>query len=157
MTVPSFGKPPPIGVTVAVNATGCAATDGFGDADTTVVVAPITVTAAVAWLVAPDGLLTVNTTIVRPIGYGPGGDCVMVSGSPSASDDPLSIDTAAVPDTPAVTVTSLATATGTWFSLHVPPQTPATFSVYWRADPQARSSSCTLTTKVCAPPARENA
>src|SRR3954470_9438378 len=125
--------------------------------DTTVVVPATTVTAAVAWLVAPDGSLTVSRTIVRPIRYGPGGDCVMVSGSPSASDDPLSIDAAALPDTPAVAVTSFAMATGTWFSLHVPPQTPATSSVYGVPMPTPGSISCTSTTKVCEPPPSENA
>ena len=35
--------------------------------------------AALAWLVAPWASLTVSSTLVVPSGYGPAGDCVIVS------------------------------------------------------------------------------
>jgi hypothetical protein len=63
--------------------------------------------------------------------YGPDGDCVISSGSPSSSNDPSSID-AALPHTSgrAATVTSFTFATGTWFGgSHPPMQAPVTVNV----------------------------
>jgi hypothetical protein len=51
-----------------------------------------TVTLPSAWLVAPLGSITVSRTGVVPTGYGPAGDCVIVSASPSASSEPSSTD-----------------------------------------------------------------
>src|SRR3954467_5406527 len=156
VTAPSVTASPALVVTVAANPTGCAVNDGLGDAVTIVRVVLATVTTAVAWLVAPCGSLTVSTTVVCPIGYGPAGDCAMVSGSPSASDEPLSIEASAVPVGPDGTVTSFTTAIGTWLGVHRPAQAPATVSVYCVPMPKPGSISCTLTTKVCTPPARLN-
>src|SRR5262249_47015072 len=73
-----------------------------------------TVTPPVACDIAPRGSVTVRRTDVEPSGYGPGGDWTMDSGSPSASDDPSSIDAGeGQVDGLAATVTFLAFATGT--------------------------------------------
>src|SRR5437764_12559925 len=74
-----------------------------------------TITRALAWLIAPFVSFTVRSTSVEPMSYGPGGACVISSASPSASDDPSSIE-AAAPHTfaDAATVTSLALAPRTW-------------------------------------------
>jgi len=89
-----------------------------------------TVTVAVAWLVAPMGSTTVSRTDVVPGGYGPAGDWVIVSASPSASDDPASTDAVAPQLSSAATTTFRAVATGAWFGgLHAPMQAPATLSV----------------------------
>src|SRR5205823_4214654 len=75
-----------------------------------------TVTLARAWLVAPFVSFTVSSTAVVPMSYGPGGDCVGTSVSPSSSKDPSSMS-ARAPHAfaGAVTVTSFAFAIGTWF------------------------------------------
>src|SRR5436190_6693788 len=91
----------------------------------------VTVTFAVAWFVAPFGSTTVSSTDVVPSSYGPAGDCVIVSGSPSGSDDPSSIDALAVPPAPAATVTLLARAIGNWLGVPQGPRhTPVIDSVY---------------------------
>src|SRR5215471_15600828 len=65
-----------------------------------------TFTIAVACAVAPLGSTTVSSTFVTPTGYGPAGLWVIVSESPSGSDDPLSTLAFAVPPiVGAVTVT----------------------------------------------------
>src|SRR3954452_21033357 len=156
VTAPSVTTPPAPVVTVAVNVTAWPDSGGLGAAETTVIVGLTTVTTAVAWLVAPLGSVTVRRTVVRPIAYGPAGDCVIVSGSPSASDEPSLTDASAVPDAPASTVTSFVAATGTWFGEQVARHAPATVNVYGVPAPSPASSSCTSTTKVCAPPGRLN-
>ena len=50
-------------------------------------VVSFTVTVAVQVLEAEPSL-TVSVTVVFPLGYGPGGDCVTTIGSPSGSNDP---------------------------------------------------------------------
>lgn len=73
-----------------------------------------TVTMAVACAAAPFVSVTVSVTFVLPCGYGPGGVCVMVNGSPSASDEPLLMLAFALPPSVAdATVTFWAIATGT--------------------------------------------
>src|SRR5262249_26241916 len=116
-----------------------------------------TVTLAVAWLVAPLESLTVSRTDVTPIGYGPGGDCVMVSPSPSGSNDPSSIDAFAVHEFSHITVTFFALATGGWFGgARVPPQAPFTDSVYCVPAPPPAVTSWTSTANDCLPPGRSN-
>jgi hypothetical protein len=89
-----------------------------------------TVTLPVAWLVAPRGSTTVSSTGVVPSAYGPAGDCVIVNGSPSGSDDPSSIDADAMHVSAlAKTVTFFAFAIGTWFGAEqLPKQAPETES-----------------------------
>jgi hypothetical protein len=88
-----------------------------------------TVTVPSAWLVAPFGSVTVNITGVVPRGYGPGGDCVIVSGSPSASDEPSSMEALALHVSSATAVTFFAFATGTAFGVvHAPKHAPDTVS-----------------------------
>ena len=68
--------------------------------------------------VAPFVSVTVNSTVVLPCGYGPAGDCVMVSASPSGSEEPLSMLAFALPPATAeATVTSCTKAIGTWLTL----------------------------------------
>src|SRR6185436_8838907 len=119
----------------------------------------VTVTVPVACAAAPFGSVTVSTTLVWPIGYGPGGDCVIVRTSPaSGSNEPLLIDAAAVPVASACTVTLRAMATGTLFGgAHAPMHAPATFSVYCVPTPPLPLTSWTSTANVCAPLARSNA
>src|SRR5262249_14488497 len=69
-------------------------------------------------------------TLVVPTGYGPAGDCVIVSVPPSGSDDPLSMDAGAVQVAPAETVTLWHIATGGWFTVSHDRHAPDTLSVY---------------------------
>src|SRR5689334_14312760 len=89
-----------------------------------------TVTVAVHCAVAPRGSFTVSKTVVVPFGYGPAGDCVIVNGSPSGSDEPSLIEAFATQFASAETVTFLHLATGTWLIVaHAPMHVPDTFSV----------------------------
>ena len=121
---------------VAVGANDTVALHWPGDAGTVIgdghaitgALMSTTVTLPVAWLVAPFGSTTVSRTVVVPSGYGPAGDCVIVSGSPSGSDDPSSID-AAAPQVSglAETVTFFAFAIGTLFGVvQAPKHAPET-------------------------------
>ena len=117
-------------------------------------VSSTTVTVPVAWLAAPFVSVAVRSTVVVPSGYGPAGDCVIVNRSPSASDDPSSIDALALHVLFADTVTSFAFATGTWFGvahaalpMHVP-DTVSRYSVF----EMVVGTSSTMTAKFCAPP-----
>src|SRR6266545_2589127 len=47
-------------------------------------------TVAAHWLAAPLLSVTVSVTVVGPAGYGPGGVCTRVMGSPSGSKEPAS-------------------------------------------------------------------
>jgi hypothetical protein len=73
-----------------------------------------TVTFAVQELDRPSGSVTVRVTGVVPRGYGPLGDWLSVTGSPSASNEPLSIEADAAEQRlgSVFTVTSLHFATG---------------------------------------------
>src|SRR5262249_49973546 len=93
-------------------------------------VASVTVTVAVHWLVAPLLSTTVSNTVVVPTGYGPAGDCVMVSVPPSGSNDLLSMDAGAVQVAPAEAVTLWHIATGGWFTVSHAKHAPDTLSVY---------------------------
>src|ERR1043166_4308391 len=55
-----------------------------------------TVTVAVHWPEAPNVSVTVNATLAAPSEYGAAGDWWSVRLSPSGSNEPLSIDAAAV-------------------------------------------------------------
>src|SRR5262249_2184928 len=99
-----------------------------------------TVTSAVAWLKAPFGSVTVSRTFVFPSGYGAAGSWASVNGSPSASEEPPSIDASATHVASAATVTSFTTATGGWFGgSHLPAQMPETVSLVELAETVGRA------------------
>ena len=90
--------------------------------------------------------------------YGPGGACVISSASPSASDDPSSIE-AAAPHTfaDAATVTSLALATGTWFGgAQAPMHAPVMVNVYGVPEGRPGATSCTSMANGCPAPGWSN-
>jgi hypothetical protein len=61
----------------------------------------VTVTVPLQVLEAPWLSVTVSVTLVAPSAYGPGGDCASVIVSPaSGSEEPLSMDAAAVQPAP---------------------------------------------------------
>ena len=77
--------------------------------------ASATVTVPFQRLDAPLLSVTVNVTEVWPRGYGPGGDWLIVIGSPSGSDEPSSTEAFAAQLDPADAVTFRPLASGAWF------------------------------------------
>src|SRR5262245_47000056 len=121
-------------------------------------VSSATVTEPFAWLNAPDGSVAVSRTAAVPSAYGDAGTWSSVMGSPSASNEPSSIDASATQALFAAMVTLLAFAIGGWLGgRHVPTHAPDIDSVYEAPDAAGSTGrSCTSTANVLLPAGRSN-